>query len=257
MQAIICALLLLLPATTFCTEASFRNTGDKDAEDEFAPYQISLQSISKQQYLCGGAILSDRYILTAANCLGNLGVPWEEYVVVAGTNNWTDAGAKYYIEKIFVPCNFHKPYPQNDIAVLRLNDSIVWNNKTQPIKFTHSKTLKDGDPVVLTGWGLFQQNRNDFPEKLQKLNQFILSNEECNKNWIKKGEINIGHICSTKKKDEGVCGVHPGSALVNKNKELIGITNMLAKVYDCAAETPFVYASTLYHNDWINFVMGL
>lgn len=46
---------------------STRLVGATQSEDGAAPYQCSLQKYSK--HFCGGAIISDEWILTAAHCL--------------------------------------------------------------------------------------------------------------------------------------------------------------------------------------------
>lgn len=42
--------------------------GGREATDGEVPYQISLQN-SKGQHFCGGSILSNRFVVTAAHCV--------------------------------------------------------------------------------------------------------------------------------------------------------------------------------------------
>ncbi|XP_045531497.1 trypsin-4-like [Pieris brassicae] len=67
-------------------DAAGRVVGGTDAPDKALPYQVSLQRTDQNNFpFCGGAIIADRWILTAAHCLKN--VQAKDLSVLAGTNN--------------------------------------------------------------------------------------------------------------------------------------------------------------------------
>lgn len=72
--------------------------------------------------------------------------------VLVGTNDLRSGGTYYKVEAIYVHPQFNKPMYANDIAVLRVRDSIEMNEKVQPIEL-ESEEVPDGSTLQLTGWG--------------------------------------------------------------------------------------------------------
>lgn len=65
---IVCAVLLLIEADGASLDRqNTKIVGGEEAKDGSAPFQVSLQSSSRHS--CGGAIISERWVLTAAHCV--------------------------------------------------------------------------------------------------------------------------------------------------------------------------------------------
>lgn len=65
--------------------------GGQEAKDGAAPYQVSLQI--RKSHLCGGAIIHEQFIVTAAHCLA--GQKAENFEVLVGTNDVKNGGEYY------------------------------------------------------------------------------------------------------------------------------------------------------------------
>lgn len=133
------------------------------AELAHFPYQASLRNLKKQfdgsiqsQHYCGGSVISDIWILTAAHCMAKLNLNLDENqsifpdVIVVGANHLFNDGIWYDIEQAIV-------YPDgstagNDIALLQTKRPIEFNNFVQPIQLNTEEIAANAQAVV-SGWG--------------------------------------------------------------------------------------------------------
>lgn len=99
---------------------------------EVAPYQISLQGFNynngKFIHFCGGSILTEKHIITAAHCLS--GWPIENITVVVGTSTWDVGGVRHSVEKYEI----HDKYEMletSDIGIITLVEPLEFNEKVR------------------------------------------------------------------------------------------------------------------------------
>lgn len=100
---------------------------------------------------CGGAILTDRRVLTAAHCIP----PSEKkvYVLVGAHNREkVDMKSLYKVKRSFVHEKFNISLIKNDIAVIELEKFIEFNKNVQPISLEENFIL-DGLKATTCGWG--------------------------------------------------------------------------------------------------------
>lgn len=145
-----------------------------DAEDGEAPYQCSLQKYSK--HFCGCAIISSRFVLSAAHCLLGylLNLTWiriredilkiakntlwyfserpRDVEVLVGSNKLSSGGVRYGTNKTFIHENYTRSNYAYDVALLRVQTPIEFNSKVQPIKIS-PKVIEPGTQLKVTGWG--------------------------------------------------------------------------------------------------------
>lgn len=221
-----------------------RIIGGEIAEQGFAPYQVSIQN-TFGSHLCGGVIIDENWILTAAHCMEDY--PLEQLLIITGTNNFRQPGAVYRPQFAQVHCMYDQPFYHNDIAVVRVSTSIQFNNKTQKIELA-KETLMPGDVVTLTGWG--QVNINEPPpSELYKLDLEVLSREACLEAWSNDKGIDVGHFCTFTRKGEGACNGDSGGPLVNSQGKLVGLVNWGRP---CAEGLPDMHSYVIFYRDFIN-----
>ncbi|MDP4223926.1 MAG: trypsin-like serine protease [Bacteroidota bacterium] len=153
------------------------------------PWQIYLEA---GNFTCGGSIISGRWIITAAHCTrddANVTIPASEMVVTVGANNprIVTQGKDYLVSQVVVHENYDPNTLENDIALLKLYDSINYPNAT-PIKLISANDASEGftDPGVLswvTGYGLTKVRPATYPTTLQKVQLPIVSNAVASTVW--------------------------------------------------------------------------
>ncbi|XP_013100071.2 chymotrypsin-1 [Stomoxys calcitrans] len=229
-----------------------RVVGGEVAEVGFAKYQISLQGMFGG-HMCGGAIISDRWVLTAAHCVFGYNPPYLR--VITGTNVFYEPGATYEVQEYWTHCNYDNPAFHNDIALMLLTKPIVFNERTQPISLP-VKPLKDGDELILTGWGSTEFG-SDLSENLMKLHTKFITYKKCYDSF--DGEmpamtemLDVGHVCTFTRDAEGSCHGDSGGPLVS-NGYLYGLVNW---GMPCAIGLPDAHANVFYYLDWIRKVMS-
>lgn len=223
-----------------------RIIGGSTAEEGLAPYQVSLQGM--WGHSCGGAIIDKNWIITASHCVQYR--EFEDVRVFTGTQDLTKPGVFYYVDRIYVHCNYDYPPMHNDIALLHLNSSIVFNEKTQAIPLP-TMPLKEGDDVLLTGWGSEELWGNS-PERLKKVELKYMPHERCKAALNNDPDLDVGHMCTFTKIGEGACHGDSGGPLVSNGK-LVGVVNW---GYPCAVGYPDAHASPLFYLDWIRKTMS-
>ena len=179
----------LFPFFTGVRNEDNKITGGTTASISDFPWQVFLIAGSSQ---CGGSIISDTWILTAAHCTkddyGNP-VPAAQMSVKVGANNPFNVleGQTYYVSDVIVKDGFNPQTLLNDIALLKLNQPINSLNAA-PIKLVTSDDVAYGatDPGVMswvTGWGLTNVSPKIFPTSLQKVQLPIITNAQASTVW--------------------------------------------------------------------------
>ncbi|XP_077287857.1 trypsin-1-like [Arctopsyche grandis] len=160
------------------------------------PWHIALYGCSENAtepptYRCGGSIVSDTAIVTAAHCVTTSNgdaLLSNKLLAVAGKYNLNTRDVSIQeleISSIIVYNGFDIKNLRNDIAILRLKTKIVFNQYVQPICLwtdydinkNVSKDYAYGLSGTIVGWGL---NENDTAsQQLMTGTMTIVSDTEC------------------------------------------------------------------------------
>lgn len=243
---IICALITLINALSWNYNPKIIN-GENAKEGEI-PYQVSLQNKFSSFHFCGGSILNENYIITAAHCVN--GKFAEDIKVVAGTINLALPKYENDVHKIII----HEKYNysdswKNDIALLKVTPFVLSNLISLVPLPSPDDIIKPNDVATVSGWGRLSQG-GPTTIHLQRVNILIANQEYC-KLMYNKLNYNVyeTQICAYYPTSEkGSCNGDSGGPLIVEGK-LIGLVSW---AMGCAlTDYPTVYTRVVSYLDWI------
>lgn len=105
--------------------------------------------------ICGGAIISNRHILTAANCVLDFVEKPNRISALIGTKN-LDEGIYIEFDEVSVHPFYDEIHSKNDISIMRSSHKFVFvDNVIEPVSLPmRDLTTKGGLKVIASGWGL-------------------------------------------------------------------------------------------------------
>ncbi|XP_059060363.1 chymotrypsin-2-like [Achroia grisella] len=219
-----------------------RIVGGQDAPEGGIPYQASLRS-KLNSHFCGGSILNDRWILTAAHC--TVGQSSRSMQVVVGTNSLKTGGDRYSVDSIIIHQDYDSYLITNDVSLIKVTESIEFTDKIKPIALPDHDT-DAGASLLLSGWGRLSYP-GFLPNQLQMINLTALSTERCQSLMNKINPVYETQICSLTKSGEGACHGDSGGPLVEDGR-IVGIVSW---GMPCARGYPDVYTRVFAFKDWI------
>ncbi|KAL2718150.1 chymotrypsin-1-like [Vespula squamosa] len=221
--------------------------GSRAAVGEF-PHQVSLRV--NKNHICGGSIISSRHIVTAAHCVNNWIVPNPYYSVVSGTNYLNSGGQVHNVASVTV----HPKYVGtsqtswvNDVAVLTLVSTMVFNDLQRPIALLNTEVPNDS-LLRLSGWGRIYAN-GPISNALLKADLYAKNNNICQRQHTLV--IYPSHICALNQRGIGACQGDSGGPLTYNGK-LAGIVSW---VIPCAVGIPDVFTKVSSHITFIRNAM--
>ncbi|KAB0790939.1 hypothetical protein PPYR_02739 [Photinus pyralis] len=219
-----------------------RIIGGTSTEISLFPYQASLRTFDNRHF-CGGSVVSDLWVLTAAHCITRQRAG--SFVVVLATSTLTDSGSIYGISKIIAHASYNPESHVNDIALLRMSKKITFGPTVKPIAL--SKIYPPAGAILtLSGWGLTRYPSNYVPNKLQTIQLVSISILRC-KLSLPGYPVPSNHICTNQGRDKGACEGDSGGPLVYNGTQ----AGVVSWGIPCAKGYPDVFTAIAAYESWI------
>ena len=226
--------------------------GGEEAPAHSLPYQVSLQSLDGSHF-CGGSIIAENMVLTAAHCVEQMGENPNLQVHVGAHDVTSNVGQKIKVATVYS----HKEYPglSKDVAVLKLSENVTDSN-AKVIRLADQSffdsNISAGTTLKVSGWGAMQSG-GGIADKLMQVEVPYVTNEVCNSSEAYNGGVQDTEMCAGFKQGgkDSCQGDSGGPLVIEQNGEFIQV-GVVSWGEGCALADKYgVYANVASLNDWI------
>lgn len=216
-------------------------------------WQVALNVVQDGEiFLCGGSLIADRWVLTAAHCFKPSTNPNEVKA---------KAGATYLAEGLWSDVDrivIHEAYDlrthENDLALIRLRTRP--EGQVIPV-MKPERAISVGQPLEVTGWGATSEG-GYAAKRLLKASVPYVANSTCNEPAAYNGAVKPGMMCAGYQ-EGGVdsCQGDSGGPLVWRTAEGAVLVGVVSWGGGCARKLKYgIYTRTATYTNWIGKVIA-
>ena len=223
-----------------------RIVGGENTDIKQHPWQAALQV--NGQFLCGGSIIAERWVLTAAHCFAH-SKRANDWRARAGTTEYAKSGPWTQIERIVIHPKYDASTQENDIALVKLRSKP--SGRVIP-RAPADMVVPLGQPLEATGWGAVAEG-GEGSKVLQKGSVPHVDPAICNAEEAYNGRIKSGIMCAGRK-EGGVdaCQGDSGGPLVWRAPDGPVLVGVVSWGDGCARKLKYgVYTRVSAYGEWI------
>jgi secreted trypsin-like serine protease len=224
------------------------------------PWQAALffqQELGSRFWFCSGAIISEKWILTAGHCVNTA----ESVLIYTGI---IDISLEIQPSAISTEFILHKDFVAdslaNDIALIKLPKSLTLDEYTTTISLS-SDEIKAGTAITVSGWGRTNVSSSAISNLLHYINLTTISNEQCQDAYGTTRLILPEMVCAALNIDpvQAPCHGDSGGPVVvdfGTNPRHVAIASFVSDA-GCDSSYPSEYTRTAAYRDWIKEKTGI
>ncbi|KAH9639129.1 hypothetical protein HF086_018197 [Spodoptera exigua] len=239
------------------TDASARIVGGNEAAIGSHPHMVGLSTgILIRSNFCGGSLISQRTVLTAAHCINHVSLR-----ATVGTNRWNSGGTSYSIARNVTHPHYVHSIIKNDIGVLITTSNVVLSNLVQVVPITYN-FIGPGVQARVAGWGNIRAGGPGSAALLELTTTTIEGNDCVARAAQARIELNMRHaphvephieVCTYHSPGRGTCNGDSGSALrrVDDGQQF----GVVSWGFPCARGAPDMFVRLSAYQSWLRSVI--
>jgi secreted trypsin-like serine protease len=247
--AVLCWAALAPPvsAQDACSDPR-RIVGGEPTDITQHPWQVALQIAGG---LCGGALITDGWVLTAAHCVA--GARTDAVRIKTGVT-YTTGGTWAPVDRVVAHEHYNPETWEHDLALVRLKSRPAGT----PITLAAPDlALTQCQHLEVSGWGRTKAGTGGASTRLQKATVPFVDNATCNASKSYSGQVLPGMLCAGYHEIDA-CQGDSGGPLVLRAQDgpvLVGIVSWGPKA--CGEQFKYgVYTRVSAYRDWIDRVLA-
>uniref|UniRef100_A0A8W7PUL3 Peptidase S1 domain-containing protein n=2 Tax=Anopheles coluzzii TaxID=1518534 RepID=A0A8W7PUL3_ANOCL len=251
--------------TTTQNAPNRRIVNGQEARPGQFPYQVALLGqFNAGVGLCGASIITQRYVLTAAHCVYtgvDASAPVANGTAILGAHNrMIEEPSQQRITFSSSGVIGHPGYDlfdvRNDIAVVRLDELIVYTDRIQPIRLPSRSDTRTfaGLMGTVSGYGIYSTANPALSDVLNYVLNPVMTNADCRAGWSGfEWLIEAQNICQSGDGGRAACNSDSGGPLTvqDSGESLqVGVVSF-GSSGGCDNGVPTVFARVTYYLEWI------
>jgi len=231
--------------------------GGADADECEWKWQVGLMNTWGTKPWCGGTLISDDWVFTAAHCVA--GERASRLKVVAGQHKISkNSGNEQYrgVSKIVSHKSYNSRTMTHDYALLKLESPMNFNQCVGAACLPTKGDVTGGETCWITGWGTLSSGGRQ-PDVLQEVSVQVLSIDACRSSGYKSSEIYDDMLCAQGTNSKGqttdACQGDSGGPLVCEQDGVWRLFGATSWGYGCASTRyPGIWARVADVLDWVD-----
>ena len=179
-----------------CGRTPSRIVGGGEVTPYSLPWQVAFVRRGQNSPFCGGTLISDRHVLTAAHCTTRGG----SYDVIVGEHRVTSSedGTRHSVCRHVDHPSYNTNTLDSDFSILHLDEPVQLGARAVPAclpQSSFSGDYLDGKDLTVSGWGALSEGGGS-PNVLHKVVVPGMTNTFCNQRQIYGGQISSNMLCA-------------------------------------------------------------
>ncbi|GLT17730.1 hypothetical protein GCM10007938_15080 [Vibrio zhanjiangensis] len=228
--------------------ASARIVGGADADQNDWPFITYVISGSKA---CGGSLIGDKYVLTAAHCVKDKSVSALSVYIGPEDRDKRDIYKYESVRSYYIHSGYNATTFANDIAIIELENTVTTPQITLATE-TEVNTLTTTSKLTVAGWGLTQEDGSS-SNTLKEVSIPYVDKGTCQNIGGNYSNVGPYSICAGEENKDS-CQGDSGGPLVMGTAGSYKQVGVVSWGYGCAQKNKYgVYSNVGYFNTngWI------
>ncbi|CRL04355.1 CLUMA_CG017448, isoform A [Clunio marinus] len=224
------------------------------------PYQVALRTAAGT-FFCGGVIISNSWVISAAFCTINRSNP-TTFRVVVGTINSGSGGIVFSLNRVVNHPQYNANDVSNDVSLIQVQGTFTFSGAVNQVSLGSAFIGANVNGFV-AGWGATAAGGQPVTT-LRWFQAVTITNENCRQRFLDMGQlfaflaVHDHKICTftrngTQSKILGFCQEDRGGGFVTNNV----LHAVVSWNIPCGRASPDLYDRISWHRIWITSVTGL